>query len=137
MKQRLFASVLVLCLVILAGSASAHAQGAFGEIAVKVSFPFSVGDKSFPEGTYRVGRSTSGLPSLTLRAVEGNASAVMPVITRLAAQDHSAHEVKGSLVFDTVGDKKFLSEVWLPNQDGFLVHGTEVEHKHDVVRLKD
>ncbi len=37
------------------------------------------------------------------------------------------------LVFDKIGTKLELSEVWLPNQDGFLLLATKGRHEHAVV----
>jgi hypothetical protein len=39
-------------------------------------------------------------------------------------------------VFDRVGDERFLSEVWLPGEDGYLVRGTAAQHQHDIVNSK-
>ena len=53
-------------------------------------------------------------------------------ITTLAAGDAPSDNLR--LVFDRIGDRRFLSEVWFPKSDGLLVHGTPQEHKHDVLK---
>ena len=39
------------------------------------------------------------------------------------------------LAFDKVGDQRILSEVWLPDHEGALVHATPGEHTHEIIRL--
>ena len=36
--------------------------------------------------------------------------------------------------FDRVGDAYFISEVWIPGRDGFLLSGTMVPHTHVTVK---
>jgi len=60
-----------------------------------------------------------------------------PVLTRLARTGQSPAEAK--LVFDTTDGKRALSEVWLPEKDGYLVRGNlaEREHQHEIVTGPD
>jgi hypothetical protein len=37
------------------------------------------------------------------------------------------------VVFDKVGEQRFLSEIWIPGQDGLQVRGTTQAHKHESV----
>jgi hypothetical protein len=54
------------------------------------------------------------------------------VITRLAKPEVALVEPK--VIFDKVGDKYTLSEVWLPGRDGFLLTGTKAPHTHHAVK---
>jgi hypothetical protein len=58
----------------------------------------------------------------------------VPVMTRLAAP--ATPLTDGRLVFDKVGDTYILSEMWLPEQDGFLIHVAKERHTHHVVKLQ-
>jgi hypothetical protein len=136
MNKRLMASVVVLGLVILIGSLAANAQAPAKEIYTKVSFPFVVGEKIFMPGDYRILRVDDVKPSIKVISWDGTSSVQVPVITRLAQQEHSEHDTKESLVFDRVGDQSFLSEVWMLGEDGYLVRGTVEEHHHTVVPAK-
>lgn len=122
--------VLLACL-----SAALLAQLALGQstgtLRAKVPFEFAAGGKTFAAGSYVFTRG-KGMNTVVLSSADGKSSINLPVITLLArsspADDHL-------LAFDKVGDGKVLSEVWLPGQDGLLVHSTPGEHKHEVVRL--
>jgi hypothetical protein len=56
------------------------------------------------------------------------------VLTRLAAPHAKLPE--GRLVFDKVGDTYTLSEMWLPDKDGFLLHATKEKHTHHTTPLR-
>lgn len=123
-------------LVFLAGPSPVLAGGSRDEIATKISFEFSVGDRSFPAGSYRISRRSPNAPTLTIRPEAGGEAVQVSVITRLAQRGNSADD--SNLVFDKVGDKRYLTEVWMPGQDGFLLKGaTETaEHAHVIVPAK-
>jgi hypothetical protein len=40
------------------------------------------------------------------------------------------------LVFDKVGDRHYLSEVWMPGLDGFLLQARAEQHSHRLVKGK-
>ncbi len=133
MNKRLYASVVAVGLAMLGGSVVLHAQAPVRDIYAKVSFPFVVGEKIFMPGDYEISRPDSVNPLIKVTSWDGSISAEVPVIMGLARQDHSGHETTESLVFDRVGDQSFLSEVWMPGGDGYLVRGTAEEHSHTVV----
>ncbi len=115
--------------MVLLGALAAQAQNASNTVVMKVAFPFTAGDTSLAAGTYRVSQP-GGMGMLKVEAVGGKESATVPVITRLSQEKHSKGAQKAALVFDKVGEQSFLSEVWMPGLDGFLVRGTTDEHKH-------
>ena len=41
------------------------------------------------------------------------------------------------LVFDQVGEERYLSEVWMPGMDGLLIRATSERHKHESVEGQD
>jgi hypothetical protein len=88
-----------------------------------------VGGKVMQAGKYDIEQPTREL--LIFRSVKG-AAVEVPVITRLVQPLTPLVEPK--VVFDKVGDKYYVSEVWLPDHDGFLVRGTKKAHTHHTVK---
>jgi hypothetical protein len=39
------------------------------------------------------------------------------------------------IVFDVVGDKHMLSEIWIPGEDGYLLLATKGKHGHKVINI--
>ena len=68
---------------------------------------------------------------LIFRSTKGPA-AEAPVVTRLAQP--AVPLVEPKIIFDKVGDKYIVSEVWLPGRDGFLLAGTKEPHTHHAVK---
>lgn len=122
-KIALHAGSLLLTLVLVAGFA-------FAQPAQKVSVPFkfTIGDTHLPAGTYYFVPVTAAT-RLEVRDSGQKVVSQLPVITRLAkASGKSATAAR--LVFDTVADERFLSEVWIAGTDGYLVRATGEKHEH-------
>jgi hypothetical protein len=97
--------------------------------SVEVPFTFTVAGETFGAGRYRVTAETSGdNPVVVLQ--NGGREIKLPVIARLAAKDKTAGDAK--MIFDKAKGEHFLSEVWLPGQDGFLVFSAKGEEGHDI-----
>lgn len=111
---------------------------AFGADLVKadVPFAFQVGKKTLPAGKYdiTINRNDEAVEVMSATKVKG-AAALEPIVTTLAASSHST-ATDAHLVFDKLGNTYTLSEVWLPDQDGVLVHTTKGKHEHHVVHVK-
>lgn len=135
-KKNSLALVITTCLIVATASIGAYAQTSGTEIVVTVKFAFVVGERTLPAGSYRIAARTGSPAGLAIQAVEGKENAIVPVLTRLARRHGSAEGPGSNLVFDKVGDQMFLSEVWLPERDGYLVRGTADEHQHAVVDSK-
>lgn len=99
-------------------------------LRVNVPFGFKAAGKDLPAGTYLFGKDNNG--SISLSSADRVINLRMPVITSLARSSAGDDHL---LAFDKVGDARVLSEVWLPGQDGVLVHSEPGEHKHELVRL--
>ena len=100
-------------------------------LKVNVPFEFVARGKTFPAGVYVF--SSEGSQTVSMKSVEGRASLQLPVITALARSNNDDDHL---LAFDKVNDKRVLSEVWLVDRDGALVHVTPGDHAHDVIRLR-
>ena len=134
MNPRSFAVALLLILPLAGagmGSAAAMTTTAAGQNAqlqtVETGFPFAVGDKTLPAGKYIIEQEAPNL--LLFRPANGKGQPVeAPVITRLAMPVKPL--LTPDVVFDEVNGSYFISEVWLPGTDGFLLGGIKEEHKH-------
>ena len=121
----------VFALVVMLGVALAYGQ--LGRtLTAKVDFSFDVPGKTLPAGAYVVSYDSSNPDVLVIRGSDSKAGAMVSFVTRLAQLEESADTAR--LVFDKVGNKSYLSEVWIPGEDSFLLIGTKGKHSHVVVR---
>jgi hypothetical protein len=138
MNRKSLAVIALLALSVLATSLPVHAQSSTAKIGTSIPFGFEVGEKSLPAGEYSIVNQPHEMPALRLQSANGKVNMGLIPIERLARQ-HMGDAPKGSLVFDKVGDKHFLSEVWLPGEDGFLLPPSKQAHLdevHEVVEGK-
>jgi len=110
-------------LVGFAATASAQSLG-----KANIDFPFVAGKTQCASGSYAI---EAGGGKVVLRSQDPKGGTIaMLVITRLGRHDtDNATE----LVFDKVGGKFTLSEVWLGTGDGYLVASTPGDHEHRVL----
>jgi hypothetical protein len=101
-------------------------------IRVNVPFSFVVGKKALPAGEYNFAPNSLNEAIEVTPAKKGEIGADAIVLTQLAAEVHNVGG--GHLVFDKVGDTYFLSEIWIPGFDGFLVNATKEKHTHRVIK---
>jgi hypothetical protein len=119
------AALAAFVVALIAIASPAHAQS---RARVTVDFPFIAAGIAMDAGAYDVEATSE---QLTLRAVSGRSRAVMmPVITRLGMHE-AVSDTK--LVFAKVAGTLYLSEVWFPNLDGFVVFAAPADHEHSVI----
>jgi hypothetical protein len=95
---------------------------------LKIDFQFVAGGKTLEPGTYEI-EATGG--RVILRSTSSKAEPIsLLVITRLGRHDADPDV---EVVFDKIGDKSVLSELWLPKTDGYLVLSTKEPHEHRVL----
>jgi hypothetical protein len=112
---------------------SVYAQTRHPQYA-NIQFKFLAGEKELPPGRYKISQDIEAAPYVTIRSMADNSMVQLQVHTQLARQGAPGmDDRKVRLVFDRVGDTRYLSEIWLPGQDGLLVHGTTGDHQHEVV----
>ena len=97
----------------------------------KIPFAFSVESKGFPAGEYEFSTAAAA-STITVRSSDGKVSAMTPIVTRLAAGIHTTPQ-DAHIVFDKVGDSYTLSEIWVPGEDGFMLHATKGKHEHRIM----
>ena len=135
-------AVLAIVMAAFALAVPAQAQPVF-----KIPFKFEAAGKKFPAGDYVV--TKTGDTQVTFQQVAGGKQTDVPFTERLkpAAAGTAGAPVRPGpgpvLVFDEVGNFEpsyteyftvyVLSEVWLPGQDGCLVHRTKGAHKTKLI----
>ena len=131
MKTKL---VLVVGLVALLTAVSGYArQTQPSVIKAQVDFPFIVEGKTLPAGTYEFSR-----PDLSsdFRVTGPDHKGVLaPIMTRLSGEMHTTPQ-DSHLVFDKVGEICYLSEIWIPGEDGYLLFAAKGIHTHKVLNVK-
>jgi len=115
--------------------AFAHAQSTpLG--TVTIPYKFMVAKKEMPAGKYEFVKTVGRESSLLLRSQDTSTSIHVSVIERLA-ETHPSEEHHARVVFDRVGEQRFLSEFWpANNDDGYLLGITKNEQKHEIVEEK-
>ena len=101
---------ILIALIGIAGSgvaANAQAQ-VVDQVVIKITHEFVVDGKTFPAGSYKVGRaSTFDARQLVIRNIDTNESALIaPAVVESAPSDHPA-----TLSFEHVGDEFLLSQI--------------------------
>ncbi len=131
MKHRVTVLMAVAVLLFVALPSTSHAQNV---TIITVEFPFVVQGTTVPAGTY-VLRLSQDMTQFTLTQTDTPAPAEdisVETQSRLAAM----HPPRGEahVVFDKSGDTYFLSEIWLPDQDGWLVYASTGNHTRKTVK---
>jgi hypothetical protein len=125
-KVAVLSSLLVLGFAVGPARADMH-----DEVVANIPFQFVAAGKAQEPGSYEL-RVSQNLGTIELVPPKGPDEAML-VISRLAAP--STPPTEGQLVFDKVGSTYTLSEVWIPDVDGFLVHATQEAHTQQVTPL--
>jgi hypothetical protein len=126
-RSLLRVATVTLAVVLAAGASLAYAQNA---LVMDTTFAFSLGRTVYQPGKYEL-RPNSDESNFQILPAKGAAS-FAAVVTRLEKPEPASSEAK--VVFDKVGDAYFLSEIWIPGSDGYLMHVTKEKHTH--VRVK-
>jgi cytochrome c553 len=121
MAGRLLAFLLVTFLAV------GPAFGQRGQVErVQIPYEFTVGSKVLPAGTY-----TFSVADILVRVVSATGGEVRErIITRINGPNQFLRD--GSLVFDKTGGGHILSELWIPGEDGILLHSIPKDHSREV-----
>lgn len=114
-------------------SPCALAQTGSVDTQTTIPFAFTAGKQLYPAGTYTITYLSTNAQVMNLFK-DGKHLVSMQVLTRLARQSPVP---KASLVFDLVGRQHYLSEVWLPEVDGYQVSTRANVHKHEAVEMAE
>lgn len=135
MKRLVLMAIVGVAFGLLVGNTLAFAQGVF-----EIPFKFQAGGKKFPAGSYWLAPKGEG--QIALRKEPGGEEVLIPFKERLPQPSPSLPEPQ--LVFDVVGNFEpsyteyvtdyLLAEVWLPGEEGFLVHTTKGAHQNQTIK---
>jgi hypothetical protein len=97
-----------------------------GEEAIfaNVPFPFEAGSRSLPPGIYRLGHRVGPFASVMLSSRDGKVRVPLLALER-PDRTHSPDAPAAGLVFDKIGDRHVLAEVWLTGLSGFRLRSTK------------
>ncbi len=101
-------------------------------LTANIPFPFIARGKTLPAGEYRFIPDASTDAMRVEGVAKGAVSVLAPIETRLAAAIHTSKQ-DAHIVFDDVGGVYTLSEVWAPNEDGWLLSTTKGKHQHRTI----
>ena len=135
MKRLVIMTIAALGFALVVGSAITYAQATF-----TIPYKFQAGGKKFPAGEYWIAQKGEG--QIALRKEPGGEEVPIPFTQRLEQPQPPLEEPQ--LVFDVVGNFEpsyteyvtdyLLAEVWLPGEDGFLVHTTKGAHQNKIIK---
>lgn len=128
MKRRIALVLAVAALLFVAHPVVSYAQDV---AVVNIGFPFIVNGKTLPAGQYEL-KVNSDQTVFQLTAEPKDTGEFVSIITRLAAPEPPSNDTR--VTFDKVGDKYYLSEIWLPGEDGYLVYAAKEKHTHTIVK---
>jgi len=117
-------------LLVLAAAASAQDVPV---IKVKVDHPFVVIGETLPAGEYTFTYDAGGA-SFNIDGPNKDQAPFAAVETRLSGPDEHVNIPEPRLVFDVTGDVYTLSEIWVPNQAGFLISSEQRPHEHSITK---
>jgi hypothetical protein len=110
MKKTALTLVGALSLLLVAGSAFAQSN----EVRANVPFDFVVNKTTMPAGTYQiVNGGTLGSETIAIRGMNIKASKLVTT----SREESSKPSAKTKLVFHRLGDRYFLSQIWVEGSD--------------------
>jgi hypothetical protein len=123
--------VRVLMVALLALVAVNIAYGADVVVKAQIPFQFTANGRVLPAGEYAF--SIDYLSAIVMVRSEAKRTEIaVPFLTTMAQPAHSTAS-DSDVVFDKVGDKCTLSEIWTPGNVGVLVFATKGKHEHQIV----
>ena len=123
-KLLLLSSVMLLLVVPFA-----HAQPTV--VKARIPFAFTASGRELPAGEYMFTPNTND-EAIRVQGITNRRNVEALVLTRTAGQIHTSSQ-DAHIVFDKIGDKYILSELWPAGEDGFVMHVTKEHHEHHVV----
>lgn len=135
MKRLAILAIAAFVVAHMVGSTMAYAQAIF-----KIPFKFEAGGKKFRAGEYLLAQK--GDKQIALRMGLSGEEVLIPFIQRMEQPKPPLEEPQ--IVFDVVGNFEpsyteyvtdyLLAEVWLPGEDGFLIHMTKGAHQNQTIK---
>ncbi|MEN6560707.1 MAG: hypothetical protein ABFD52_08035 [Acidobacteriota bacterium] len=124
--------ILALAVAGLMALGSVYAAQSAEAVKAKIDFAFAAGGKVLPAGEYEFQKDDA---AYVFRIQgQGKTGDIVNIVTSLTRDLHAEPQA-ASLVFDVVGNKYILSEIWIPGYDGYLVQATKGRHTHKIVKV--
>jgi hypothetical protein len=114
LKNNPFMGVLMFLSTIALSCVMAQAQTSTLSIKAKIPFAFAAGSSQFPAGTYIFVPTKGVKPTLDVQSHKGKIDETIPAET---VKQNTGKPMKPQLVFDQVGNKDFLRQVWIEQKD--------------------
>ncbi len=129
MKPKILAAFGVLLLMPLVGVAQA-APG----VTATIPFAFMVEGKMLPAGPYEFQLMGTDLSTMKVVDTQTGKSVMIPILAPVGEQSY----VNAQVVFDKAGKTRYLSEVFIPDMDGYLLAdlGGGSQHHHGAEQMK-
>lgn len=128
MNRRVFGLLTAMVFAFLVTPALSYAQET---ATADIGFKFVADGKTMPPGKYDL-EISNDMQTFRLIPEGAGPSLFLMAITRLAAPEQPRNDTR--FVFDKVGNTDYLSEVWLPGEDGYLFYAAKEKHTHDIVK---
>ena len=132
MHTRMMKVAMVAAMVACAGGTASRAA-AQDMLIANVPFAFTAAGRAYDAGKYEL-LVTDNSQMVELMGPAKN-TGVAEVITRIAEPVKRSAASDGRLVFDKMDGKYVLSEMWLPQEEGYLLHTTPTAHSHETVTI--
>jgi hypothetical protein len=128
MRLRTLVTAAAAALLLFAVSQPVGAQERYD---FKVPFDFVAGGRTFTAGQYALFANPAG-DVVTLESMGAKGAAVMlPVETRVAERRPMTEP---EVVFDTLNGQRYVSELLIPENDGYLLLITKAKHTHELLK---
>ena len=102
-------------------------------VRAKIPFEFTVAGKVFPAGEYTF-TYDARLRRVAVSDSDKRSVDYVSIVTFLAAAMHTTPD-DSHVVFDKIGNKHYLSELWIPGMDGLDLLSTKEKHEHEIVNV--
>ena len=131
-KPRHYDSIMKIKWPLICGIYGALTLSALGTgVDADVPFSFRIGERNLPAGKYSFAYNEL---ENAVQVRGGGTEVNLPVKTRLHGPT-ATMDFEGTLVFDRKDEVRLLSEVWLPQKDGFQVGSLPDAHTHMVLNI--
>jgi hypothetical protein len=127
MKTNIVVVGLTILLAATFGLAQSHV------VKAQIPFEFTAAGKVFPAGQYDFTYNVLQ-KFVIVRGIEKGSESNARLVTLLAEQMHTTPN-DAHVVFDKIGDKRYLSEVWIPGMQGLSLLSTKEKHEHEIVNV--
>jgi hypothetical protein len=114
LNYKRFAVVLMFLSTVALSCVMAQAQVDTLAVKAKIPFAFTAGSTQFPAGTYIFIPMKDVTPTLEVQSLKEKTHETVSAET---IKQNQGEPMKPQLVFDRVGDKDFLRQVWIEQKD--------------------